>query len=61
VIDQDKYSMPENQDKMPNIPTAQIPQRAVPARPNETSGLNIDEHVRIFDPNSQQVFLEKRA
>jgi hypothetical protein len=53
--------MPENQDKMPNIPNGQSQQRTVPARPNETSGLNIDEHVRIFDPNSQQVFLEKRA
>jgi hypothetical protein len=53
--------MPENQDKMPNIPNGQSQQRTVPTRPNETSGLNIDEHVRIFDPNSQQVFLEKRA
>ena len=53
--------MLENQDKMPNIPTGPTPPRAVPARPNETSGLNIDEHVRIFDPNSQQIFLEKRA
>ena len=53
--------MPENQDKMPNIPTSPNQPRSVPARPNETSGLNIDEHVRIFDPNSQQVFLEKRA
>jgi len=53
--------MPENQDKMPNILTGQNLQRSIPARPNETSGLNIDEHVRIFDPNSQQVFLEKRA
>lgn len=51
--------MPENQDKMPNKPINTTPQK--PARPNETSGLNIDEHVRIFDPNSQQVFLEKRA
>jgi hypothetical protein len=46
---------------MPNIPTGQTQPRTMPARPNETSGLNIDEHVRIFDPNSQQVFLEKRA
>jgi len=53
--------MLENQDKMPNIPTGPSQQQNVPARPNETSGLNIDEHVRIFDPNSQQTFLEKRA
>lgn len=30
-------------------------------RANESAGLNIDEHVRIFDPNTQQVHLEKRA
>jgi hypothetical protein len=53
--------MPENQDKMPNNTTTHSQTKPVPARPNETSGLNIDEHVRIFDPNSQQVFLEKRA
>jgi hypothetical protein len=53
--------MLENQDKMPNNPNSQNQQRVAPARPNETSGLNIDEHVRIFDPNSQQVLLEKRA
>jgi len=30
-------------------------------RPNESTGLNIDEHVKIWDPNSKQVILEKRA
>ena len=29
--------------------------------PNESTGLNIDEHVKIWDPNSKQVILEKRA
>lgn len=53
--------MLENQDNMPKSPNTQIQKQAAPARPNETSGLNIDEHVRIFDPNSQQIFLEKRA
>lgn len=53
--------MLENQDNMPKIPNSHTPKQTVPARPNETSGLNIDEHVRIFDPNSQHIFLEKRA
>lgn len=30
-------------------------------RANESAGLNIDEHVRIFDPNTKEVHLEKRA
>ena len=30
-------------------------------RPNESTGLNMDEHVKIWDPNSKQVILEKRA
>jgi hypothetical protein len=31
------------------------------SRPNESTGLNIDEHVKIWDPNSKTVILEKRA
>jgi hypothetical protein len=30
-------------------------------RANESAGLNIDEHLKIFDPESKQVWLEKRA
>ena len=32
-----------------------------PAKPNDSAGLNIDEHVKIFDPNTKTVILEKRA
>lgn len=32
-----------------------------PKPPNEQSRLNIDEFLRITDPNTQQVFLEQRA
>jgi hypothetical protein len=28
---------------------------------NESAGLNIDEHVKIFDPETSQVWLETRA
>lgn len=41
-------------------PTTQEPQPA-PARPNEQGRLNIDDFLRIYDPNSQQVLVEKRA
>lgn len=30
-------------------------------RPNEQSQLNIDEFLRITDPETQQVFVEQRA
>lgn len=46
-------SMPQEQ---------QQPQQSVqPARPNDTSGLNIDEFVRITDPQTKEIILEKRA
>jgi len=42
-------------------PTPSIPPQAPVSRPNESTGLNIDEHVKIFDPNTKVVILEKRA
>lgn len=32
-----------------------------PKRPNETGTLQVDGFVKIFDPNSKEVFVEKRA
>ena len=32
-----------------------------PAPPNESTGLNIDEVIRITDPNTGRVILEQRA
>lgn len=50
-----KYSMIQNQD--PAIPAVQLPA----APPNESTGLNIDEHVKISDPNTGTVILDQRA
>lgn len=36
-----------------------VPQK--PDQPNESTGLNIDEHVKISDPNTGAVILEQRA
>lgn len=41
-------------------PAPQVPQPTA-GRPNESTGLNIDEHVKIWDPNTKTVILEKRA
>jgi hypothetical protein len=38
-----------------------IPAQQPAARPNESTGLNIDEHIKISDPNSGVVILEQRA
>jgi hypothetical protein len=46
-IDQNKQPQPE-------------PKQA-PRRPNETGTLQIDGFVKIFDPNTKEVFVEKRA
>lgn len=30
-------------------------------KPNEVSPIKVEDHVRIFDPNTKQVYVEKRA
>ena len=32
-----------------------------PSRPNESGQLHLDDFVKIFDPNNQEVLLEKRS
>lgn len=47
-----------------NTPMTQQEQQQppkIPGRPNDTSGLNIDEFVRITDPETQEIILEKRS
>ena len=34
---------------------------AQPKRPNETGIISVEGFVRIYDPKSQEVFVEKRA
>ena len=43
--------MPENQSKIPEIPQAQ---------PNETGGFHFEGHIKIFDPSTKEVFIDKR-
>jgi len=46
-----------------NKATEQINTNPVPApkRPNETGSISVQGFVKIFDPATQQVFVEKRA
>ena len=58
MIDLGKYSM-EN-DPMKQRP-AEKSEYERENRPNEHSQLNIDEFLRITDPETKQVFVEQRA
>ena len=32
-----------------------------PKKPNETGSISVEGHIRIFDPQTQTTFVEKRA
>ncbi len=50
-----------NQDKE-QTPHAQVAeQQPKPKRPNETGSISVEGFVRIFDPNTKEKFVEKRA
>ena len=47
-----------------NKQTTQQPSSTVttpPRRPNDVGSVSVQGHVRIFDPQTKQVFVEKRA
>lgn len=54
---QGKYKMNENKQ------TEQTTKNQAPVakRPNETGSISVQGFVKIFDPASRQVFVEKRA
>jgi len=43
----------------PNMKTNQT--TTVQKRPDEASGIHVEGHIKIFDPNSMEVIVEKRA
>jgi hypothetical protein len=36
-------------------------QTPAPKKPNDTGSISVEGHVRIFDPKTKEVFVEKRA
>jgi hypothetical protein len=48
------------QQTQPNKPAVQQTQHPV-QKPNETGAFSIEGHIKIFDPNSKETFVEKRA
>jgi hypothetical protein len=50
MMNQEKNSQPQLEKRV-----------QVPAAPNESGQLEVQDHVRIYDPNTQETLLEKRA
>lgn len=48
---------------MPNQPVTANPKQTQtqPKRPNEQGSFSVEAHVRIFDPKTREVYVEKRA
>ena len=48
-------------EKTAQQPVQNKPAAAKPKRPNETSAISVEGFVKIFDPNTKETFVEKRA
>lgn len=44
-----------------NTQKVQTPQQSAPKKPNDTGSISVEGFVRIFDPNTKETFVEKRA
>jgi hypothetical protein len=51
MMEQKEIKMPNNQDQQTVSPQA---------RPNETGGFHFEGHIKIHDPNTKEVFVDKR-
>ena len=47
------------QQTQPNKPAEQQPKPA--AKPNDVGSFSVEGHIKIFDPNTKETFVEKRA
>jgi len=41
--------------------TQPVAQQPAPKKPNDTGSISVEGFVRIFDPETKEVFVEKRA
>ena len=48
-------------DNADNVPKTEQIQKNPVKRPNETGSVYIEAHIKIFDPNTNDVLVEKRA
>ena len=47
--------------KSDNQKNQSAPAVSTPKRPNESGSIRVQAHVKIFDPTTKEVFVEKRA
>jgi hypothetical protein len=48
-------------DKLETVTKTESTAMKKPTRPNENGSLHIEGFVKIFDPNTEEVIVEKRA
>ena len=51
----------DQKDKSTTAKTEAVKSPTQPKRPNETGSISVEGFVRIFDPNTKEKFVEKRA
>ena len=51
MMEQKEITMPKNQDQ---------PAQNIQSRPNETGGFNFEGHIKIHDPETKEIFVDKR-
>lgn len=61
AIEQGKYRMMKDQPLNQNLDPRLESVVRVPAKPNESGRLEVQDFVRIYDPNTRETLLEKRA
>jgi hypothetical protein len=47
--------------QLENLSKLQIPPAPKASRPTESGSFSVELHVKIHDPNTKQVYVEKRA
>lgn len=50
-----------NMDQQPKKDEKESQKPVASPRPNETGSIAVSGHIRIFDPNTQEVIIEARA
>lgn len=49
-------------EKMQNfVEQNTLEDKKVPKRPNESASFSVEAHVKIFDPETKEIYVEKRA
>ena len=47
--------------KTENLSKIEMPPAPKASKPNESGSFSVESHVKIFDPNTEEVYVEKRA